>query len=284
MLDFLNKPYPFNNEPKYYLKVITAVSLGMFLFMLFFQPLDLAFSDFNSKLYFITGFGGIILLILVINRVLLPAVFPRLFIPANWNLKREILLNLLSWVLLSVAITFYTYYVGHVELSIPVLFRILLLSLASVIILIVVNQHRALRKYLKNAIDLNKRINKDGAGNHETEIELISENRSEMLKISLNQLLFIRSANNYIEVVWKKEDRVKKMLLRKTLKNIETEFSQYKNIVRCHRSCLVNINHVQKLAGNIHDLSLKLKYFDEELPVSRQYALKLRETLKNLTD
>ncbi|MCD4737564.1 MAG: hypothetical protein K8R53_16100, partial [Bacteroidales bacterium] len=86
MLKSLNKPYPFFDELVYNLKVIAGISMFLFLFILFFQPVELQDFEFNSKLLIITGFGGITFLLLGLNHILLPSIFPKLFLYGNWRL------------------------------------------------------------------------------------------------------------------------------------------------------------------------------------------------------
>ncbi|MCK5207989.1 MAG: hypothetical protein KAQ79_08210, partial [Cyclobacteriaceae bacterium] len=75
----MNRPYSFNDDLKYNLRLSTGISIGMFLFYLFFQPLDLKNADFNNKLVIIAGFGFITFFILGLNLIFLPYIFPKFF-------------------------------------------------------------------------------------------------------------------------------------------------------------------------------------------------------------
>ena len=79
MLRNLNKSFPFFDDLGYHLRVITGISLGMFLFVLFFQPVAIAGFEFNTRLMVFAGYGGIALFILLLNQVVLPSIFPGLF-------------------------------------------------------------------------------------------------------------------------------------------------------------------------------------------------------------
>ena len=280
MLDFLNKTYPFNDDPKQNLKLIMGISLGMFLFILFFQPIDLMTTDFNNKLLIIAGFGGITFFSLVLALIIAPSVLPVLFLSGKWNFKRDIVLNTCIWVLISVASTFYARYVGQTKITFYSVFMIVFLSLVPVAILIISNRFEILKIKLQDALNLNKKPDKISAEENESdEIEFESENKSEKISLQLNEIIMLRSADNYIEIFWEKEGEIKKKLIRQTLQNTEYQLIKHPQIIRCHRTCLFNTNYVSKLNIYPQGYKLKLKYIEEEIPVSRQYILKVKEVL-----
>jgi hypothetical protein len=282
MLDFLNKPYPFDHDLKTNIRGISGISLGMFLFILFFQPVELEGFDFNNRLLIIAGYGAITLIILAAARLLIPWIFPKSITLGNWYLKQEIILNATIWILNSTAYAFYTRYVAHVSISMYLMFKIVILSIAPVIALIIINERKFLRKYLmliteqksQNITSGNARIDHSSE-----EVEFYSESRSEKFRLKIGNLILIQSADNYIEIMYKENDGIQKTLVRNTLKNIEEQLRKYNSIIRCHRTFIVNINHVSKFIGNYQGYRLKLTDIDTEVPVSRQYLLKVKEAL-----
>ena len=163
------------------------------------------------------------------------------------------------------------------------MFKLLLLGLAPVAILIVVNQNKILKRYLQNALELTKKLDQEEKAtmNHEDEIVIESDNKSESIKVNLNELLLIKSANNYIEVFWKKEDKIHKQLIRNTLTKVEMQLKNYPNLIRCHRTSVVNKSAIHKLTGGSQGLHIRMEGLDELIPVSRQYALKVKEQINN---
>ena len=281
MLDFLNKTYPFNDDPKQNLKVIFGISLGLFLFMLFFQPIELMTTDFNNKLLIIAGFGGITFFSLVLALIIAPSVLPGLFLSGKWNFKRDIVLNTCIWVLISVASTFYARYVGQTNITFYSVFVIVFLSLVQVAILIIANRFETLKIKLQSALNLNDKPDITiKEGNEPVEIEFDSDNKFEKISLQLNEIIMLRSADNYVEIFWEKYGEIKKKLIRQTLQNIEYLLIQHPQIIRCHRTCLFNTNYVSKLNIYPQGYKLKLKYIEEEIPVSRQYILKVKEALQ----
>jgi hypothetical protein len=282
MLDFLNKSYPFNDDPKQNLKVILGISLGMFLFILFFQPIDLMTTDFNNKLLIIAGFGGITFISMVLALIIAPSVLPGLFLSGRWNFKRDIVLNTCIWAIISVASIFYARYVGQTKITFYSVFMIVFLSLVPVAILIISNRFEILKIKLQDALNLSEKPYKTiKEGNEPVEIEFESEYKSERFSLPLNKIIMLRSADNYVEVFWEKDGEIKKKLIRQTLQNTEYQLIKHPQIIRCHRTCLFNTNYVSKLNIYPQGYKLKLKYIEEEIPVSRQYILKVKEVLQD---
>ena len=283
MKDFLNRPYSFNDDLKYNLRLSTGISIGMFIFFLFFQPLDLRNEDLNARLVIIAGFGFITFFILGINLIFLPLLFPKFFQTGKWNIIRDTILHASIWILISTAYTFYARYVGLIEITAHSMFKILLLGLAPVAILIVVNQNKILKRYLQNALELTRLLEPEINDQEDTDNKILieSDNKSESLEISLKSVTLIKSANNYIEVFWIEGDEIHKKLLRNTLTNIENQLKNYPDFIRCHRTSLINKSFIEKKVSGSHGFHIRLKGVDELIPVSRQYLLKIKEETSN---
>jgi hypothetical protein len=283
MKNFLNRPYSFNDDLKYNLRLSIGISIGMFMFYLFFQPLDLKNTDFDNRLVIIAGFGFITFFILGLNLIFLPYIFPKFFQTGKWNLIRDIILNAWIWILISLAYTFYARYIGLIEITLHSMFKLLLLGLAPVAILVVGNQNKILKRYLQNALELTKKLDQEEKqeADHEDEFTIESDNKSELLKVDLNLLILIKSANNYIEVFFKKDEEVHKKLIRTTLTKIENRLKSHPNFIRCHRTSLINKRYFQKLIRGSQGLQIRLEGLDELVPVSRQYSMKVKEQVAN---
>ena len=111
-------------------------------------------------------------------------------------------------------------------------------------------------------------------------VEVIaSENKSEIIKLRIDDLVLIKSADNYIEILYKENEKIQQKLIRNTLKNIEAQLKEYSDIIRCHRTYIVNKQYVRDFTRGYTGYRLKLSGFDEEIPVSRQYLLTVKEAI-----
>lgn len=285
MLRNLNNPYPFIDELAFHLRLILWISLGMFLFVLFFQPVDIAGFDFNNKLMVIAGYGGITFIILSLNQIVFPSIFPGIFLKGKWSVYKEIILQLITWAMLAVAFNFYSRYVGRVIINFDISFRIILTGLLPMLLLVVATRFKIIRHKLATLEE--KAVSAGLLEQEKTEdhsITFDSENKSEDFTINLSQLILIQSANNYIEVFFVEEEETKKKLIRSTLKRAEELLKPYSKILRCHRTTLVNASFVLGLSGTPGNLKLKMLRYEDGVPVSRQYLLGVREALKGSGD
>ncbi len=99
------------------------------------------------------------------------------------------------------------------------------------------------------------------------------------LSIKMESLLYIESADNYLEIWYLDKHGVSNYLLRNTLKNIEDKFL-YTNIIRCHRSYMVNFDQVKvaKKTKNGIFLDLDIERVPQ-IPVSKSYGDKVTKWL-----
>lgn len=282
MLKSLNKKYPFNDNLKINIRSIVSVSLGIFLFLLFFQPFNIQNPDFNNQLIILATFGAITLVLLSIFRLVIPSIFSRAFSEERWTISKEIIINLVFVIFNSVAFSFFARYVGRIPVTFHIVIIIVIISITAAAVLVVINRIY----YLKQQLELLK--TETPAKEHvtplseetEKEIELESENKTEYFKLPAGQLVLIKSASNYIEVHYLEDNKLHKKLIRNTLKSTEESLAAYPEMIRCHRSCIVNKNHIRSLKRNNEGLVLSLNHYPDEIHVSRQYALNVKQALK----
>jgi len=265
------------------LGLLLSISFGVFIFVLFFQPFPLDRFDFNNRLIFIAGLAAIIFLFMVLVRIALPWIIQN----HDQGNHEPILFSNMSWFIIltlnSVAFTFYLRYVGFVDISFYIVFKVVFICLAPPITLSLYDAYKILRQENESLIKekeiKEKQIEKYEEDYLNKSIEFFSENSNENFKLLIAEVAFIKSADNYVEIVYKEGEDYKKKLLRNTLKNIEQQTKPYSNFIRCHRICIVNSNYIEKLNRNYSNHWLAIKRYNERIPVSRQYLLKLKEIL-----
>ncbi|MFW5754047.1 MAG: LytR/AlgR family response regulator transcription factor, partial [Marinilabiliaceae bacterium] len=94
-----------------------------------------------------------------------------------------------------------------------------------------------------------------------------------VLRISLkpDDLLYLESSDNYVSVKYLRNEKLRSVLIRNTLKNYEKEFEN-SILLRCHRSFLVNIKRVSMVRKKGYKMDLILDSPGNEIiPVSRGY-------------
>jgi len=265
------------------IRFLLSISFGIFLFILFFQPFPLERFDFNNSLLFVAGFGAIVFLFMFLMRV----AFSRMIQKNDQNGSKSVLTSYLSGIIIltlcSVAFVFYLRYVGFVSISFYIVFKIVLICLAPPVALKLYDVNKVLTQQNESLVSerkaIQKQIEKYEEDNLNKSIEFISETGAENLTLLIAEIIFIQSADNYVEIVYMDGDNFKKTLIRNTLKNIELQIKPYSNFIRCHRSCIVNMHFIEKLHQDYSSHWITIKGYQERIPVSRQYLLKLREAL-----
>jgi DNA-binding LytR/AlgR family response regulator len=102
-------------------------------------------------------------------------------------------------------------------------------------------------------------------------VQLVSESGRERLSLSPNQLRYVESVDNYVQVHWLDDGVAQKTVLRSTLKGIESALGQHPQFFRCHRAYLVNLSAVVQADGNARGYQLTLDGVNETVPVSRSF-------------
>jgi hypothetical protein len=101
-----------------------------------------------------------------------------------------------------------------------------------------------------------------------------------ILKFSIKKenLLYLESAENYVNICYLNKGKVSKYLHRDTLKKMEENFSGTE-IIRCHRSYIVNFEKVKVIRKDRDGLKLA---FDDpsvtDIPVSKTYVNTVMQT------
>ena len=66
------------------------------------------------------------------------------------------------------------------------------------------------------------------------------------------------------------------------MKELESALSPYSNIIKTHRSFLVNLLHIHSVSGNAQGYKLHLSNFDEPVPVSRNMIEDFNARMKHM--
>ncbi|NLI23672.1 MAG: LytTR family transcriptional regulator [Bacteroidales bacterium] len=278
MLRFLKKSYPFNEDLKHNAKVIFFISVGVLAFILVFQPIEI-YSHPRKLVFLIAGFFLSTFVTLAINLLVLPSLFPRLFRSEKWNVGKEILWDI--WLLLNVSFADFLIYTRLFEimnLHFSDVGKILLIACLPVAVLIVINQERLLRTHLKSALQMNERLMKS-RNLKETLIHLESEYKTDSISITADALVLIRSADNYIEVYYRSNGNVKKQMVRSSLKKAEETLRDFDFIFKCHRSYIININHIKEVRGDSQGYTLFFDQIDFPVPVSQNYIEEFKKLI-----
>lgn len=102
--------------------------------------------------------------------------------------------------------------------------------------------------------------------------EIVISKGQELIRILLQDILYIEAEGNYLHINTKKEV----VRIRETMTNMEKELLG-KAFIRCHKGYLINAEHVQKLRNA--EVDLKLDGIQKTIPVGRSYEKEVRRKI-----
>ncbi len=270
LASFLSQPYPFYYHSKN-LWIIAGILFVMVLFFNYFlEPFEVYIPEHKMGYFWISVIHACTPVV-IIGLFSLKKI--TLLIEENWNVQKEILL--ISLFLLLVGITQFLirdiiydnpsnwswrYFYEEIR-------NTFLIGSLLVILLTSLNYNRLNLKHIRNAqsIKFSKRGTKEATNSI---ISIKTQVQSDAFTLNLDKLLFAKADGNYVEL-YLIENKVNKIVKRITLKELELTLKDYPNIFKTHRSYLVNLHHLQSVAGNAQGYKLSLNNYDEKIPVSR---------------
>lgn len=113
---------------------------------------------------------------------------------------------------------------------------------------------------------------------HTKIINITDNNGNLKLSVKLDNIFYIKSEDNYINVFYLKKGKVSSYLLRSKLQTIENNLPSCGPLIRCHRSYIVNINNISLLQNDSDGFIIDFNREDlDSIPVSKTYSAKIVE-------
>ncbi len=257
------------NIPLYQWFYIISIFVFFSLFMLFFQPFGVTNYDpqfsFNVDFFvIIMVFSLVLLVVLVANEFILrPVIFKEIT-------ENNILIWILWTYLLLGTTTFLHYnYNGEWHDFIWSSYFEFIVDIGAVISFPIIGFIFYLRhEFLKHdfrKLKLTQPISETGKM-----VSLWSDSPKEVFSVQFDDLLYLKSDNNYVSVFYTVNQSVKEQLIRTSLKQLEKELDN-PLLIRCHRSYIINLSKVVSCKNDGHALLLFLTDLESPLRVSRSY-------------
>ncbi len=260
-----------------------GIAISIILFIQFFQPFSFDKFDFENKLLFISGFGVIVLITLFISQLIFQKVIFQTGKEITQNVIYLPLYYFFQIVATSLGFIFYIHYVGQNTTTFNSVVRVIFICMSLPITIYLKNNfftlQQRLNKYSNEVRELKEKLRKVTESYDNKVIEIKSDNDSDNFRIQVSDIVYVKSADNYVEIGYFDEAVVKKRMVRNTLKRIEQQLTEFNNFIRTHRTSLVNIQYIKKLHKNFNTYWLSLEFTKDTIPVSRQHLLTVKEIL-----
>ncbi len=239
-----------------------------------------------------TLIGAVIFVVLYPSIVWAPKLFPKVIDPDKWTIGKYISYTILQLIAIGVITSVLTHVFGfHPTLSFWTNMKYAFIDMVvygtvSVVLFTFVLRNVMLKNNLKRALQANKElerirmINSIESMDFDHEITIQSDT-SETVNLHVKDLLYVEASDNYSTVYWRGETAVQKRMLRVNLKSIESQLGSTE-VVRCHRSFMVNINAIRQVEGNTNGYRLSIRDSDFRVPVSRGKGKEVIEKIKGM--
>jgi len=278
---FLTQPYPFYFSGKS-LWIISGLVFVMSLFFNYlFEPFEVYVPEHKMDFFWISFIHAIVPIIILF-------ILSLFFKVANAEEKWTIIKEFGFVFIFMIAVGFVQFLIRDIIYNNPdnwsfkylyeEIRNTFLVGTLFVSILVPLNFNRLNSKNSKNANVLNtSHYLLEPIEN--SKISITTNLKNEKLQFDINNLLFAKADGNYVEL-FLKEEKVNKVLKRITIKELESVLKPYSNIIKTHRSYLVNIYHIKNVSGNAQGYKLQLNNFDETIPVSRNMITNFNARMK----
>lgn len=279
---FLRQPFPF---PERIVVTALTIGLGISLLMLLLQPFGLS-GIVRHRGLILAGYGLVSFLTLLFNGLLVL----RLFSDLNWSILRQIAWTCWSVFCLGLANYAYTYAVlDNFPFSLRALIAIevytFFIGFVPITILVLIRQNRLLRLNTNTAKILNEHLPAAPvSGDFADAAVLTAENGKTQLSLGVDDLAFIESEGNYIQIYARKNGAIVASTIRSSISKAEAELANFPQMMKCHRAFLVNKDFIENIKGNAQGYRLQIKGSDKEVYVSRQYTKLIKACFSSQND
>lgn len=230
---------------KYHLLIGVVLGFWIFLFLVLIGPFDVATVSFKNRLKMMPGYGiifTVFYLFLVLVQRYVEKIFP------TGSIKLEMFVVVFIGLTTFFPIYFYyksSYILGEYSLT-AFLFQ-LYLPILSLVLPVLLLLRWFVAKNIKN----------------QEKFKILGKGKYEQIKLKISDLIFVKGADNYVEVHYLENQSLKQKLIRCTIKEMKQEVPE---LIQTHRSYLMNPMHFISWK-NRNNISLTMT----QIPVSDTY-------------
>lgn len=289
LLHWLRQPYPLASSFRQAWSTALVGGLFVTFFLFAFRPFGMSTGSLNYwQVFGICLEYGLVTVVVSLLWGVAHWALPGFFSEKNWTVWKEVLDTLAFVSLIAVGNLLFTawQFGGELRFTWGLLlawWRITFsVGFFPILFGVLVKEIRLNRRYTREAEQINAHLPEHHDSPQATsEVALTGDNQGEVLKIQPRQLLYCEAADNYVQVVWLDNDQPRQRLLRTTLRRVEEALAPYPQVYRCHRTYLVNLDHVEHLSGNAQGYRLHLSGTDTPIPVSRSLNTDIQKRLND---
>ena len=279
LLKQLESPFPYSRGLNEELKAVVRVSLFATFLIYLLRPFGLD----NAPISIFLGYWLVSLVIAVLNITVFNLIMIKLIDQNAWTILKEIIRTLYYLLSIAIGIMLFTAIQSgihlHFDRLLVFVFYTILIGVIPVFLRVISVHNWLLKKNLKEASGLNLFLTKNENVHSEKLITIKSEIVNDSFDTTNKRLLYLESAQHYVNIYYLDDEVVKKVMIRLGLNKALSQIND-PYIGQCHRSFAINLRHVERVKSNSQGLKLCLKMENTEIPVSRSFKKSITESMK----
>jgi len=275
---FLNKNIPYTQTTRN--QFIIALLLGVFVsfIVIFLQPYGVGLNDFSYKNIYFIGYGVLTFLLYLLTFFGFNFYFRK---TKSWKWLEELLFIFLFVSLLIILANFYTELIINKKPSritfkhLIAWFQVLFVGFGIIIgiITVLLRKHFAEHELIENEPSL---LNTNLVIDNKKKVQIRSILKKDKFELEFFKIVYVKSEDNYVFVYYLENEILCHRMLRSTLSQI---YQQLPQLVKTHRSYLVNPIYIDSVLGNSQHAKLSLKNVDASIAVSKTYYHLLKQSI-----
>ncbi len=271
MIQYFETPFPRPKNNKTNVFWVFMIGVLCSFFILIFKPFNIENNTGRLYEYLVLFSLGILFsLSIYVWEFLIPGLFPKSF--KKWTLGRAILWYSLMLLFVGALMFLYKSYLGGFR---DFTFKEYLLVCGRVFLIGI-----TVSFFVLGLINYVQKSKISSIASNESCFVKASNNK--VIQLYFNEILYIESDDNYVDVHLLKNGERKKEVIRSSLKNIEDQLVYaISPIYRCHRKYLINFKYFEVVDSSSRSMTIQLKDSETTLPVSKQYVTQISELLPN---
>ncbi|MFB9077698.1 LytTR family transcriptional regulator DNA-binding domain-containing protein [Flavobacterium procerum] len=235
-----------NTSIKHHVIIAVLIGLWLFVFAFIIKPFDDGTINFRDWFFISFGFSLMAFLCYSLLAIVQKSFYKR---KGKWNLALEIASFFLFYLLYLIGVfAFYKSPILNGGYSFSEFFSIIFVKVALILTPLII----LARTYLIKLIPIK-----------DDNLLFKGENKLDILKINKADLVCISNAQNYVEIFYLENEKLRSKLIRSTLKKVQDDFEF---LVQIHRSHLINPLHFKSWRNPNTIILTQI-----ELPVSKNY-------------
>ena len=276
-----NQSYPGIGDAREALRENLYIGLFVAAFLYFVRPFGIDSYDGPHLWLLCLGFGAITYVMSVIFNFIVTDVLGFRGDTPSWKLKHWIftMILLIVWIaagnyIYSLILMGKNYF--HWQEFLAMLYGTAIIGVFPVAFYGFINQNRLEKRNTDLAREMSVTSHKS---DHEVEFVITSTRQDEKIRVSKSTFRYAQAMQNYVRLYLCTDGSAQQEIIRLSLTSLEDQMKDTQ-IVRCHRSYVVNLDAVEEVSGNAQGLRLLLRGIDEEVPVSRSYISNVKKHLQ----